>query len=95
MTWKIVNVLAVVFCGVTFLACMLVAPHTPLGGEGEFNLWTNGVQNMYANQNRLAIFLSLNRITVAERVILWNVIFYCCNMYVLDFLYSMMSSGEF
>lgn len=49
---------------------------------------------MYANRNKLAIFLSLNRITVDERVILWNVIFYCCNMYVLEFLYSMMSSGD-
>lgn len=47
MTWKIVNVLAVVFCGVIFLSCMLVAPQTPWEGKlwgRELHLWKNRAQ---------------------------------------------------
>lgn len=91
MTWKIVNVLAVVFRGVTFLSCMLVAPHTPMGGE-ILREGTSIVEEWCPKNCMLNCcfcwFLSLSRITVAECVrILWICIFYFCrNICVPDSL---------
>lgn len=94
MTWKIVHVLAVVFCGVTFLSCMLVAPHTPMGGEIT-RVGTSIVEEWSPKKQRFC-FLSLNHITVAVLYILWNFIFYFIAVVVffVAWMYSMMISGD-
>lgn len=57
-------------------------------------MWKNGVQKLYVKNNSFAGFLSLNRTTVAECVKYCETssFCFCCNIYVLDCLYSMISS---